>query len=82
MKGPSSASSRPASRSPCISSETARPRRPSCPAAVLDAALSAADGGLNIEGAVQALEASPGAAIQVTGDGRQMRVWIDTEAGQ
>lgn len=52
------------------------------PAAVLDAALSAADGGIDIEGAVAALEASPGAAIQVTGDGRQMRVWIDTEAGQ
>ena len=52
------------------------------PAAVLDAALSASDGGLDIEGAVQALEASPGQDIQVTGDGRQMRVWIDTEAGQ
>ena len=52
------------------------------PAAVLDAALSASDGGLDIEGAVQALEASPGEDIRVTGDGRQMRVWIDTEAGQ
>ena len=52
------------------------------PAPVLDAALSAGDGGLDIEGAVQALEASPGEDIRVTGDGRQMRVWIDTEAGQ
>ena len=52
------------------------------PAAVLDAALAAGDGGLDIEGAVQALEASPGEDIRVTGDGRQMRVWIDTEAGQ
>ena len=52
------------------------------PAAVLDAALGAADGGLDIEGAVQALEASPGGEIRVSGDGRQMRVWIDTEAGQ
>ena len=52
------------------------------PAAVLDAALGAADGGLDIQGAVQALEASPGSEIRVSGDGRQMRVWIDTEAGQ
>ena len=52
------------------------------PAAVLDAALSASDGGLDIQAAVQALEASPGGEIRVSGDGRQMRVWIDTEAGQ
>ena len=52
------------------------------PAAVLDAALSASDGGLDIQAAVQALEASPGSEIRVSGDGRQMRVWIDTEAGQ
>ena len=52
------------------------------PAAVLDAALSTSDGGLDIQAAVQALEASPGGEIRVSGDGRQMRVWIDTEAGQ
>lgn len=52
------------------------------PAAVLDAALSAEGGSLNIEGAVQALAAQPGGAIQVNGGGRNLRVWIDTEAGQ
>ena len=52
------------------------------PAAVLDAALSAEGGNLNIDGAVQALAAQPGGAIQVTGGGRNLRVWIDTEAQQ
>ena len=52
------------------------------PAAVLDAALSAEGGSLNIEGAVQALAGQPGSAIQVNGGGRNLRVWIDNEAGQ
>ena len=45
-------------------------------------ALGAAEGGLDIERAVQALGASPGQDIQVTGDACQMPAWIDTEAGQ
>ena len=52
------------------------------PAAVLDAALSAEGGNLNIEGAVQALAARPGAAIEVTGSSRNLRVWIDDQPGQ
>lgn len=52
------------------------------PAAVLDAALSAGGGNLNIEGAVQALAAQPGSAIQVNGGGRNLRVWIDDQPGQ
>ena len=52
------------------------------PAAVLDAALSAEGGSLNIEGAVQALAARPGAAIEVTGSSRNLRVWIDDQPGQ
>lgn len=52
------------------------------PAAVLDAALSASDGGLDIPAAVAALAERPGEEILVTGDGRRMRVWIDTAAGQ
>lgn len=52
------------------------------PAAVLDAALSAEGGNLNIEGAVQALAAQPGATIQVNGGGRNLRVWIDNQPQQ
>ena len=52
------------------------------PAAVLDAALSAGDGGIDIQAAVQALADRPGEDIRVTGGSRRIRVWIDNEAGQ
>ena len=56
--------------------------RAELPAAVLDAALSADGASLNIDGAVQALADQPGGAIQVTGGGRNLRVWIDDQPGQ
>lgn len=52
------------------------------PAAVLGAALADVAGGLDIQGAVEALAAQPGADIQVTGGGRTVRVWIDSQPGQ
>ena len=52
------------------------------PAAVLDAALAAEGDRLDIQGAVQALAGRPGDDIRVTGGGRNIRVWIDNEAGQ
>jgi len=52
------------------------------PAAVLDAALAADGDRLDIQGAVQALAGRPGDDIRVTGGGRNIRVWIDNEAGQ
>ena len=51
------------------------------PAAVLDAALAGEGGRVDIQGAVQALAGRPGADIRVTGGGRNIRVWIDNEAG-
>ena len=52
------------------------------PAAVLGAALADEAGGLDVEGAVRALAAQPGADIRVTGTGPSIRVWIDSQPGQ
>ena len=56
--------------------------RAELPAAVLDAALAADGARLDIQGAVQALAGRPADDIRVTGGGRNIRVWIDSNAGQ